>query len=257
MTSIDLNSDLGEGFGRWELGDDEALLGIVTSANVACGYHAGDASTMRRTTASAAARGVAIGAQVSYRDLPGFGRRFLDVDPLTLADEVVHQIVALDGLARVGGGEVSYVKPHGALYHAVVDHEPQAEAVVAAVRDADPGLAVLGLPGSRLLRLAEAAGLRSVTEAFADRAYTPEGMLVPRNRRGAVLHDADQIAARCVALVVGEPVSDVNGDRLLLRAESICVHGDTPGAVLIARKVRAALQAAGVELRAFTVGGTR
>jgi 5-oxoprolinase (ATP-hydrolysing) subunit A len=253
MTDIDLNSDLGEGFARWELGDDEALLSVVTSANVACGYHAGDASTMRRTASTALARGVAVGAQVGYHDLAGFGRRFIDVEPATLADEVLHQVAALDGMARVAGGRVTYVKPHGALYHAVVHHEAQATAVVEAVHDYDPSLAVLGLPGSLLLRLAEKRGLRPVPEAFADRAYTSDGTLVPRDQPGAVLHDPVAIAARCVALASGEAVLDVAGGALRLRAESICVHGDTPGAVTIARSVREALAAAGVRLRPFSV----
>lgn len=249
--AIDLNSDLGEGFGPWVLGDDEALLQVVTSANVACGYHAGDASTMRRTTAVAVAAGVAIGAQVGYRDLAGFGRRFIDVDPATLADEVLHQIAALDGVARVAGGVVSYVKPHGALYNAVVHHEAQAQAVVDAVRDYDASLAVLGLPGSQVLRRAEAAGLTPIIEAFADRAYTPEGTLAPREVPGAVLHEPARIAERCVALATGRPILDISGDPLTLRPDSICVHGDTPGALDIAIAVREALAAAGVGLRSF------
>ena len=164
MTGIDLNSDLGESFGRWTLGDDDAMLGLVTSANVACGFHAGDATTLRRTCAHAAAGGVAVGAQVSYRDLAGFGRRFVDMDPGELADDVVYQLGALEGMCRVVGTAVRFVKPHGALYNAVVHHRGQARAVVAAVRDYDPALPVLGLPGSELLRAAEAAGLRGVPE---------------------------------------------------------------------------------------------
>src|SRR5690606_7365178 len=221
----------------------------------ACGYHAGDATTMRRTATWAVARGVAVGAQVGYHDLAGFGRRFIDVDPLTLADEVLHQIAALDGITRVAGGRVGYVKPHGALYNAVVHHEAQARAVVAAVRDYDSSLSVLGLPGSTFLRIAEESGLRPVAEAFADRAYTPEGRLVPRSEPGAVLHDPDEIAARCVALARGEPITAITGAPLRLRAESICVHGDTPDAVAIARAVRAALHEAGVGLRPFVEAG--
>ena len=187
--TIDLNSDLGEGFGRWSLGDDDALLEVVTSANVACGYHAGDAATMRRVCDRAAARGVAVGAQVGYRDLPGFGRRFIDVDPHELTQEVIYQVAALDGFARVAGTRVRYVKPHGALYNAIVRHEEQAAAVVQAVVDYDSSLPVLGLPGSAWLRRAEEAGLPVVAEAFADRAYAPEGTLVSRRLPGAVLHD--------------------------------------------------------------------
>ena len=248
---MDLNSDLGEGFGRWELGDDDALLDVVTSANVACGFHAGDAVTMRRVCARAAERGVAVGAQVGYRDLPGFGRRFIDVEPYELTQDVVYQLGALSAFAAVAGSRVRYVKPHGALYNAIGTHEEQAAAVVEAVVDVDASLAVLGLPGSAWLRRAEQAGLRVVHEAFADRAYTPDGALVPRRLPGAVLHDADEIARRCVAMATGEPVTDVDGGTLHLAPESICVHGDTPGAVEIARRVRAELERAGVALTPF------
>ena len=248
---MDLNSDLGEGFGRWELGDDDALLDVVTSANVACGYHAGDAVTMRRVCERAAERGVAIGAQVGYRDLPGFGRRFIDVEPYDLTQDVVYQLGALQAFAAVAGSRVRYVKPHGALYNAIVTHEEQAAAVVQAVLDHDPGLPVMGLPGSAWLRQAEQAGLRVVREAFADRAYTPDGALVSRRLPGAVLHDPDEIARRCVAMATGEPVADVAGGELRLSPESICVHGDTPGAVDIARRVRAELEQAGVVLTPF------
>ena len=248
---IDLNSDVGESFGRWTLGDDDAVLGLVTSANVACGFHAGDPSTLRRTCARAAEGNVAVGAQVSYPDLAGFGRRFLDVAPAQLADDVVYQIGALDGICRVIGTAVRYVKPHGALYNAVVHHEAQAAAVVAAVRDYDAGLPVLGLPGSALLRAAEAAGLRSVTEFFADRGYTPKGTLVPRTEEGALLHEPDEVAARVVRMVTEGVVAAVDGSDVPVRAESVCVHGDSPGAVEMAGAVRAALAEAGVELRAF------
>lgn len=248
---VDLNSDLGEGFGQWQLDDTDALLEVVTSANVACGYHAGDATTMRRVTERCVERGVVIGAQVGYRDLPGFGRRFIDVEPHELTQDVVYQLGALEAFARIAGDRVRYVKPHGALYNAVVTHEEQAAAVVAAVVDVDPSLPVLGLPGSAFLRLAAEAGLRTVDEAFADRAYTPDGALVPRRLPGAVLHDADLVAARCVAMATGGPVPDVEGGPLRLAPASICVHGDTPGAVDIARKVRAGLTAAGVELAPF------
>ncbi|SDH00583.1 LamB/YcsF family protein [Klenkia brasiliensis] len=248
---MDLNADLGEGFGAWTLGDDDALLEVVTSANVACGFHAGDPRTMRRVCERAVEHGVAIGAQVSYRDLPGFGRRFIDVDPDELTQDVVAQLGALSAFARVAGDRVRYLKPHGALYNAVVHHEEQAAAVVAAVVDVDASLPVLGLPGSAFLRLARDAGLTGVDEAFADRGYTPAATLVPRREPGAVLHDADEIAARCVAMATGRPVRDVDGGELRLAPASICVHGDTPGAVGIARRVRAELTAAGVELAAF------
>ncbi|MCZ2805277.1 LamB/YcsF family protein [Modestobacter sp. VKM Ac-2983] len=252
MTRVDLNSDLGEGFGQWTLGDDDALLGVVTSANVACGFHASDATIMRRVCAKAVESGVAIGAQVGYRDLPGFGRRFIDVEPEALTADVVYQIGALEGFARIAGDRVRYVKPHGALYNAIVHHEEQAAAVVAAVVAYDRTLPVLGLPGSVWLRLAAEAGLTVVHEAFADRAYTPEGTLVSRRLPGAVLHDPAEIADRCVAMATGGPITDVEGGELTLQPGSICVHGDTPGAVEIARQVRAALTTAGVELAPFT-----
>jgi len=251
-TTVDLNSDLGEGFGRWSLGDDDALLQIVTSANVACGFHAGDASIMRQVCERAVGSGVVIGAQVGYRDLPGFGRRFVDVEPDTLTQDVIYQIGALQAFAAVAGSRVRYVKPHGALYNAIVHHEGQAAAVVAAVVDYDPALAVLGLAGSVWLRRAEEAGLRVVREAFADRAYTPEGTLLARRQPGAVLADAQEIARRCVAMATGLPISDVEGAPLTVTADSICVHGDTAGAADIARTVKAALTAAGVRVTPFT-----
>ncbi|TYP86808.1 LamB/YcsF family protein [Blastococcus xanthinilyticus] len=248
---IDLNADLGEGFGVWRLGDDEALLEVVTSANVACGFHAGDPVTMRRVCRGAVAAGVSIGAQVSYRDLAGFGRRFVDVAPEELAADVLYQLAALDGIARTAGGRVSYVKPHGALYNAVVHHEAQAAAVVTAVAGYDPGLAVLGLPGSRLLQAAAEAGLPTVGEAFADRGYTPEGTLVPRGLPGAVLHEPAAVAGRAVRMVRDGTAVAVDGSVVRVDVGSVCVHGDTPGAVHLARSVRAALEAAGLVLAPF------
>jgi UPF0271 protein len=249
---IDLNSDLGESFGRWTLGDDEAMLDTITSANVACGFHAGDPTVLRRTCALAAERGVVIGAQVGYRDLAGFGRRFIDVEPAELTNDVLYQLGALEAFARVAGTRVRYVKPHGALYNAIVQHEAQAGAVVEAVRRYDPALPVLGLPGSAWLRLAADAGLPAVAEAFADRAYTAEGTLVARREPGAVLPDADVIAERCVRLVTRGEVVAVDGTVVAVEAQSVCVHGDTEGAVTIATAVRRALAGAGVTLAAFT-----
>ena len=248
---IDLNSDVGESFGRWELGDDDRVLQVVTSANVACGFHAGDASTLRRCCETAVRHGVVVGAQVGYRDLAGFGRRFVDYDPVELADDVTYQIGALEALARVAGTRVAYVKPHGALYNATVHHDAQARAVVAAVRAYDPSLPVLGLPGSRLLAAAEEAGLRTVREAFADRAYTSEGTLVPRTEPGSVLSDPDEVAARVVRLVTEGTLVAVDGATVRVEADSVCVHGDSPGAVAMAAAVRDALAAQGVELGAF------
>jgi UPF0271 protein len=249
---IDLNSDLGEGFGIWPLTHDDALLDIVTSANVACGFHAGDPSVLRKVTTGAARRGIAVGAQVAYRDLAGFGRRFMDVAPAELTDDVLYQLAALDGIARSEGGRVRYVKPHGALYNAVVHHEAQAAAVVEAVKTYDPSLPVLGLPGSEWLRQAESAGLRPVREAFADRAYTPEGTLVSRRQPGSVVHDRDEVVRRVVRLATEGTVIAIDGSVVEVEPESVCVHGDTPGAVEIAGAVRDALVRAGVPLSPFT-----
>ncbi|WP_440556802.1 LamB/YcsF family protein [Streptomyces sp. SCPE 10] len=251
MTAIDLNADLGEGFGRWRLTEDEQLLSVVTSANVACGFHAGDAVTMRRVCELAAERGVTIGAQVSYRDLAGFGRRAMDVPPAELAAEVAYQIGALEVFARAAGARVAYVKPHGALYNRVVHDEEQAGAVIDGVLLADATLPVLGLPGSRLLELARKAGLAAVPEAFADRAYTDEGTLVPRGRDGAVVSDAEAVVERSVGLARSGVVTSHSGARIQVRARSLCVHGDTPGAVELARRVRTRLLAAGVRVEAF------
>ncbi|CAL9315077.1 LamB/YcsF family protein [Streptomyces sp. R02] len=251
MTSIDLNADLGEGFGRWRLTDDERLLSVVTSANVACGFHAGDAPTMRRVCELAAARGVRIGAQVSYRDLAGFGRRAMDVPPAELTAEVAYQIGALEVFARAAGTRVAYVKPHGALYNRVVRDKEQARAVVDGVVLADPTLPVLGLPGSRLLELAAKAGLPAVEEAFADRAYTDEGTLVPRGEEGALVTDPGAVLERSVGLARGGGVVALSGRRIGMRARSLCLHGDTPGAVDLARRVRDALEASGVRVEAF------
>jgi UPF0271 protein len=250
-TTVDLNADLGEGFGVWRLGDDDALLDVVTSANVACGFHAGDPSTMRRVCTRAAEAGVTVGAQVSYRDLAGFGRRFLDVDPAELADEVLYQLAALDGIARASGTDVGYLKPHGALYNAAVHHEGQAQAVVDAVVAHDPTLPVLGLPGSALLRLADAAGLTTVAEGFADRGYTPQGTLVPRREAGALVEDPGEVAARAVRMAVEGVVVAVDGTAVELQVRSLCVHGDTPGAVYLAREIRRTLEDAGVTLAPF------
>ena len=237
---MDLNSDLGEGFGAWRLGDDEALLDVVTSANVACGFHAGDPSTMRRVCAAAAVRGVAIGAQVGYRDLAGFGRRRIDYEPDELRDDLLYQIGALDAFARLAGSRVGYVKPHGALYNTAVRDERQAGAVVAAVAGYDASLPVLGLPGSALLRLAAEAGLRPVEEGFADRRYRPDGTLTPRTEPDALLTGTGEVVAQALRLATGTG-----------RVASLCLHGDTPGAVTLARAVRAALKDAGVPLAPF------
>jgi len=250
--TVDLNSDLGEGFGRWTLGDDEAMLQLVTSANVACGFHAGDPTILRRVCAQAAERGVAIGAQVGYRDLAGFGRRHIDIEPAELVNEVIYQIGALDAIARVEGSRVTYVKPHGALYNDAASNPVTAAAVAEAIALYDRSLPLVGLAGSELLVAAQGAGLSGVAEAFADRAYTAQGLLVSRREEGAVIHDPTAIAQRCVRLVTDGTVEAIDGSIVHVAAQSICVHGDTEGAVAIAAAVRQGLEAAGVILRPFT-----
>jgi len=249
--SVDLNCDLGESFGAWTMGDDDALLAVVTSANVACGFHAGDPATMLATCRTAAERGVAIGAHVSYRDLAGFGRRSMDVPPDELRAETLYQLAALAGIARVAGTRVSYVKPHGALYNRIVRDTAQARAVAEAVAAFDPSLALLGLAGSEVEREAAAAGLRFVREAFVDRAYRADGTLVPRGEPGAVLHDDAGIAERALRLVAEGRVIAADGTDIAVQVDSLCVHGDSAGAVGMARAVRARLDAAGIAVEAF------
>ncbi|WP_431974538.1 LamB/YcsF family protein [Micromonospora haikouensis] len=248
---MDLNADLGEGFGIWRLGDDEALLDLITSANVACGFHGGDPSTMRRVCAAAAQRGVAVGAQVGYRDLAGFGRRHIAYAFADLRDETTYQLGALDAFCRAYRTRVRYLKPHGALYHAASVDESQAAALIAAVDDYDRDLPVLCAPGSVLAQLATGAGLRVVAEGFADRGYLPNGTLVPRTALGALVTDPEQVAARAVRMATEQTVVAVDGTVVPCPVESICLHGDTPGAVASAELVRAALLEAGVTLTPF------
>ena len=251
MNGIDLNSDMGESFGRWRLGDDESLLSVVSSANVACGFHAGDPSVMLRTLKTAAARGVTVGAHVAYRDLAGFGRRYVDATPAELKADVMYQIAALEGLAHAVGTAVRYVKPHGALYNRIVHDEVQAAAVVDAIRCVDPSLGVLTQPGAVVGRLAADAGLRVFHEAFADRAYNPDGTLVSRRLPGAVIADPSVVAARVLRMATRHEVEAVDGSVVTLNADSVCVHGDSPSAVAMARAVRANLEAEGIEVLAF------
>lgn len=241
--AVDLNADLGEG-----VGDDAAMVQLVSSANVACGFHAGTPVQLRRTCGLAVAAGVRIGAQVSYPDRDGFGRRFMEMEPDDLIADVLFQIGALTSIARSVGGTVDYVKPHGALYNAIVAHHGQAHAVVTAVAEA--GLPLMSLPGSVALDLAREAGVPVLTEAFADRAYTPAGTLVPRTQSGAVLTDSAAVARRVVGLVTAGTITAVDGSQIPVHADSICLHGDTPGAVGHARAVREALAAAGIIVRA-------
>ncbi|GEP27560.1 LamB/YcsF family protein [Cryobacterium levicorallinum] len=251
MPTIDLNSDVGESFGNWTFGDDAAIIASVTSVNVAGGFHAGDPTTIRATCAAAAAAGVMVGAHPGYRDLAGFGRRFIEMDAAELSNDVIYQIGAVQALARAAGTAVRYVKPHGALYNTIARHPVQAQAVVDAVLAVDSCLPLMVLPNSEIERAAQAAGLRTVAEAFADRAYNPDGSLVSRTLPGAVLHSVEAVTAQVVRLALEGTVVAVDGSVIAVPAESICLHGDTPGAVRLAAAVRSALLAAGVSVASF------
>ncbi|PZW41142.1 LamB/YcsF family protein [Pseudomonas sp. URMO17WK12:I2] len=251
MPTIDLNSDLGESFGQWSMGDDAAMLDIVTSANVACGFHAGDPAGILRTLKAAAAKGVTIGAHVAYPDLVGFGRRNMDIASDELSADVVYQIGALQALATAAGTRVRYVKPHGALYNTIAHDTRQALAVIEAIRAVDARLVLVALAGSPLIELARREGLTCIAEAFADRAYTPQGTLVSRREPGAVLHDAEQVARRMLRLVQSGEVEAIDGSITRVEADSICVHGDSPGAIQMACEVRQLLEQSGVSLQAF------
>ncbi|MBD8623542.1 LamB/YcsF family protein [Pseudomonas sp. CFBP 13727] len=251
MPSIDINSDLGESFGAWSMGDDDAMLDIVTSANVACGFHAGDPAGILRTLKAAAARQVSIGAHVSYPDKVGFGRRNMDVASDELTADVIYQIGALQGLAQAAGTRVSYVKPHGALYNTIAHDRRQALAVIAAIRAVDSRLVLVALAGSSLIELAREQGLTCIAEAFADRAYTPQGTLVSRREPGAVLHDPQLIAQRMLRLVEDGTLEAIDGSITRIQADSICVHGDSPAAVAMARELRRVMEQANMRLQAF------
>ncbi len=251
MTTIDLNSDLGENVPDRIVGDDEAMLRVVSSANVSCGFHAGSPEGIAATLRAAVANGVAIGAHPGYRDYEGFGRRAMDVDSATLQAHVEYQLGALQALATAAGGAVVYVKPHGALYNTIARDERQAQDVVAAIRAVDPSLVLLGLAGGVVLDVAERAGLATAAEAFADRAYTPDGLLVSRSEPGSVLHEPELVAARMVRLAEEGVVEAIDGSQVAVRAESICVHGDSAGAIAMAEATRAALEAAGVTIAPF------
>ncbi|MFK4637427.1 LamB/YcsF family protein [Paenarthrobacter histidinolovorans] len=248
---MDLNADLGESFGSWTMGDDASMFRIVSSANVACGFHAGDPLTMLDSCRAAFELDVRVGAHVGYRDLAGFGRRSLDMTFDELFGDVLYQLGALDGMAHAVGASVDYVKPHGALYNRIVRDAEQAEAVVAAVHAYDPGLPVLGLPGSAWITLAEEAGHPVFREAFMDRAYLPDGTLVPRTQEGAVLHDPAAVVAQAVRLATRQEVVAIDGTVVPVQADSLCIHGDTPGAVTTATAVREGLERAGVGIEAF------
>jgi UPF0271 protein len=246
--SVSLTTDIGEGFSIWKLGPDEELLGIVTAANIACGFHGGDPSIMRTTCEIAVANNVAIGAQVSYRDIPGFGRRFIEVPTDVLTDDLLYQMGALQAFAVAGGGEVGYIRAHGALYNAAAKHPGHAKAIVQATLDFDSSLPVLCQEGTETWNQAQAAGLRVVAEAFVDRAYTPEGLLLPRTEPNAIFNDPQAAAERAVSMVIDKKIVAVDGTTIPIRAESLLVHSDTAGATEIATATRDALIGAGVEL---------
>jgi UPF0271 protein len=248
MSRIALTTDIGEGLGRWELGDDEALLGIVTSANIACGFHGGDPSIMRRTCETSVKNGVSIGAQVSYRDIHGFGRRYIAVPQRELTDDLLYQLGALQAFAKLAGGQVDYVRAHGALYNVAATNTEHAQAIVDATGAFDRNLPLLCQVGTETWRLGEEAGLRTVAEAFVDRAYTPEGLLVPRTESNAMLRDPREAAERAVELATNGNITAVDGTSIHVDAEALLVHCDTEGAVEIARATRAALEAAGIDL---------
>lgn len=248
---MDLNSDLGESFGAWTMGDDAAMLDIVSSANVACGFHAGDAAGILATLKAAKARGVVVGAHVAYRDLAGFGRRNMDVASADLVADVIYQIGALQGLAQAAGTTVQYVKPHGALYNTIAQDKRQASDVIQAIKALNPNLVLMALAGSPLIGWAREAGLTVMAEAFADRAYMPDGALVSRREPGAVLHDPAHIAKRMLQLVQHGTVQAVDGSQVRIAADSICVHGDSPGAVAMARVLRQRFEAEGVRIASF------
>lgn len=248
---IDLNSDLGEGFGPWAMGDDAAMLDIVTSANIACGGHASDPETMFATLSQAAAHGVVIGAHPGYADREGFGRRAIPMTPVEIGRMVAAQIGALAGVAALAGAEMRYVKPHGALGNLAADDRSVADAIVATVA-AQPGrLAVLAISGTELELAARSAGVQVFSEIFADRAYLPNGRLLPRSRPGAVLHDANQAADRLIEFLESGQMPVLDGGSVPLDAHSICVHGDTAGALDMAQVIRARLAEAGVALAPF------
>lgn len=253
MKRMDLNSDLGESLGAWRMGNDAAMLDIVTSANVACGFHAGDPAGILETLRAAAGRGVSVGAHVGYPDLAGFGRRNMDMASADLVASVIYQIGALQGLAAAAGTCVSYVKPHGALYNTIAYDKRQAMDVIAAIHAVDASLPLVVLAGAPLADWAAEAGLTVVAEAFADRAYTPAGVLVSRREPGSVLHDPALVARRMLQLVEDGVIEAVDGSLAQVQADSICVHGDSPQAVDMAAQVRRILEHAGVTLQAFAL----
>jgi UPF0271 protein len=247
---IDLNADVGESYGAYQYGDDEGVLPCVSSANIACGFHAGDAAVMRSTVRLARRFGVAVGAHPGFQDLPGFGRREMHVGAAELESLVAYQIGALAAIAATEGALLSHVKPHGALYNMAARDAGMADAIARAVRAVDASLVLFGLSGSELIAAGERAGLRVASEVFADRAYRPNGSLAPRGTPGAVLTEVEDVVRRAVGMARGQPVTSVDGSSVSVRADTICIHGDTPGAAGLARTVRDALAAAGIDVAA-------
>jgi UPF0271 protein len=248
---VDLNADCGEGYGPWSLGDDAGVMEWVSSINMACGGHAGDPGTMARTAAMAAGRGVAVGAHPGFPDREGFGRRVIPMSPWEVERHVAAQIGAVCAVSALEGVRVGHVKAHGALANLAADEPEVADAVARAVAAVDRGLWLLAIAGTELVGAGERAGLRVASEVFADRAYLPTGRLVPRGRPGAVLEEPEAVAARVVAMVEEGALTAQDGTRVPVAVDSVCVHGDTPGAVAIARRVREALEAAGATVAAF------
>ena len=251
---LDLNCDMGESFGAWRMGDDEAVLAHVTSANIACGFHAGDARTMQRTVRLAHARGVAIGAHPSLPDLHGFGRREMRVTPEEVHGFVLYQVGALAGICRAEGARLHHVKPHGALYNMAARDAGLAEAIAHAVRDFDQQLVLYGLAGSELIRAARAAGLRAASEVFADRTYQADGSLTPRSRADAMIGDAASAVAQVERMVRRGEVVATDGTVVHIQAHTLCIHGDEPGAATFAREIRTALESGGVQVGPVTGG---
>ncbi len=248
---VDLNSDLGESFGSWKMGNDAQILPVVSSANIACGFHAGDPLGILNTLKHAVQLGVNIGAHVAYPDLVGFGRRNMDLSRDELIADVLYQISALDGLAKVAGSKVNYVKPHGALYNTIASNAVQAAAVIDAIKMYNPALVLVALAGSPLVAQAKAAGLTVVSEAFADRAYNSDGSLVSRRLAGAVLHDTDFVAKRVVAMLKNGGVDSIDGVFTPIQADSICLHGDTDGALEMSAAIKAELLKNNIQVRPF------
>jgi UPF0271 protein len=251
LTRLDLNSDMGESFGPWRMGDDEAVLAHVTSANIACGFHAGDARMMQHTVRLAHARGVAIGAHPSLPDLQGFGRREMKVAAQEVYDDVLYQIGALAGICRASGARLHHVKPHGALYNMAARDPALADAIARAVRDFDAQLVLYGLAGSQLIAAARRAGLRAASEVFADRTYQPDGSLTPRSRPDAMIGDAGRALAQVEQMVKQGQVVATDDSVVSIQADTLCIHGDQPGAATFAREIGRALQEWGVEVRAM------